>query len=131
MWTTPGTLVEGDVLPGDHAVLDLALHGQLVEAGDVRPPDELGAGEGRVHLRVLAEDRLDPIGGDDHVRLIGLDARVGRARVDRRRDVRRQRPRRRRPHEQVLARAVLQAEAGRQRRVHDVAVGVGRRDLVL
>ena len=41
-------LVERDVVPADHAMLDVLLHGQVVEAGRVRPADELGAGERRL-----------------------------------------------------------------------------------
>ncbi len=100
----PGAFLGGDVLPGDHAVLDAPLDGQVVERPGVAQAHELGALDGAPRP---AERRVAPgeTGGDvvDRARVLALG--VVELGVNGQRHVGRQRPRRRRPHEQRGGRA--------------------------
>ena len=126
-----GPLVHDDLRVGDHAVGDLGLRGQVVEPGRVRAPDQLLAAHPADDARLRAEDGGAAILGDDVPLAADVDPDVARIGLDGGRHVRRQRPGRRRPDDERLARRVREAEAHVQRRVDDVAIGVGRRDLVL
>src|SRR5207302_9154856 len=119
----PFSLVEGDVVPGNDAVADALLRGQVVERPAVLEPDELLAAHGanRGHVpRQLARAPLSLRA--EHV--LGV-------RLDRGRDVRGERPRRRRPDDERLFLPALQGEAHVERRVLELAVVLLARLLVL
>ena len=118
-----GPLLERDLVPRDHAVLDVRCGRQVVERPAVAEADELrsrgglderlvGVARGRNPLAVLAP----PVLG------VGLD---------RRRDVRGQRPRRRRPDDERLALPVEEREPDVERRVAAILVDAALRQLVL
>ena len=119
----PRSLLDRDLVPGDHAVLDPRAWRQRVEGPVVAEPDELGARHDP-RERLVGEAR-------DHHPLAVLAEPVLRLGVHGRGDVRRQRPRRRRPDHEGLARSVEEREADGERRVGAVLVDARLRQLVL
>ncbi len=109
-----GARVEGDVVPRDHAVLDLRAGLERVERPAVAPADELGPLDDAREALVREERTGNP--------LPVLEQAVVGGRVDRRGDVRGQRPRGRRPDDDPLALVVEQREADVERGVEAVLV---------
>jgi hypothetical protein len=116
-------LLERDVVPRDHPVLDASARAEVVERSPVAQPDELlplDAPDERL-VRV-ARDR-DPLPSLPQP-VLGIGLHRGR-------DVRGQRPRRRRPDDERLARVVEQREPHVQGRVAPLLVDAGLGELVL
>jgi hypothetical protein len=116
-------LLEGDLVPGNDPVVDLAAGAEVVERTAVANADELLAegmpGEALVRI---------PRDGDPLAVLAPPVLGVG---LDRRRDVRRQRPGRRRPDHEGLVRPVEEWEADVERRVAPLLIDARLGELVL
>src|SRR5437870_148501 len=114
-----GTLLQRDVVPGDHAVADSLLCWEVVERPLVLEADEVLAPSHMLVLLLLAGHA--PFAVAQSV----LDIRP-----DRGGDVRGQRPRRRRPDNERLPLAPLEGEADEERRMVELLVFAGE-ELVL
>jgi hypothetical protein len=124
-------LVQHDRGVGHDAMGHLGLRGEVVEAGRIRAADELLAPHAADDLRVCAEDRLAAIPGHHEALTLVLDPDVLGVGLDGRRDVRRERPGRGRPHDERLARGIGEAEAHVERRIDEIAIGIGSCDFML
>ena len=118
-----GALVERDLVPRDHAVLD----GRAAARGRRTAP---GSAARRAPRRGPAHVRLVRVARDRDPLAVLAQAVLGVG-LDRGRDVRRQRPRRRRPDDERLALPVEQRQADEERRVGALLVDAGLRELVL
>ena len=124
----PGAFLGRHLLPGDHAVFDAPLDGQLVERPDVAQSDELGALDGSPRL---TEHRVPPgeAGGDVVDGALPHAFGVVELGLNGHRHVGGQGPGRRRPHEQPVVRPIQEREGDGHRLVR--ALGVGIQHLVL
>ena len=118
-----GPLLERDLVPGDHAMLDLSSGAEVVERASIAEADELLPWDDpRERLLGITRD------GDP---LAVLAQAVLRVLLDRGRDVGRQRPRCGRPDHERLAGVVEKREAHEERGVAPILVDTALRQLVL
>jgi hypothetical protein len=118
-----GALVERDVVPGDHPMLDLPAWADVVEGRGVAPADQLFA------ALALHEPLLGiPADRDPVAVLASAVLSIG---LHRGGDVRRDRPRRRRPDHKRLLLAIEQWQTDVERRIGAVLVDARLRELVL
>ena len=109
-----GARVESNVVPRNHAMLDLGAGRERVERTAVAQPHELGSLHGPREALVRKQCHANPF--------TVFEQPVLRLGIDGRGDVRGQRPRRRRPDHDPFAVTVEQREADVQRRVDPVLV---------
>ena len=119
----PGSLVERDLVPRDHAMLDGGARRQRVEGAGVAPADERRARQPLHELLVRVKRDRDPLAVLAPA-VFGVGLHGGG-------DVRRQRPRRRRPDDERLAVAVEQRAGGRRATGRPLLVDARLRELVL
>ena len=119
----PGSLLERDLVPGDHPMLDLTAGTEVVEGAPVAKTDELLATGTTLESLVGVPCDRDP--------LAVLAQPVLRIGLDRRGDVRRQRPGRRRPDDEGLLRPLEEREANVERGIAPLLVHAGLGELVL